>query len=170
MPLVVEIRGARELQAKLNKLADIGATLKPALVQSAQEVLQTLKTYPPASEANLPPSPPPGYYYERGKGQWYVYAGAKVHGGKKKVSRGGRRLIKPSQMLNRSWSVVYSFSASQAEATIGTRVTYAKYVHHRDYQPAYHARRGWQTVQDVAERLGPAIAKRVDAAIEAALR
>lgn len=155
--VTVEVTGLRELQAKLNRLQDVGATLQTPFVQSAADIMTTMKEYPPASEANRPSLVRP--WYERGYGTRRV-----------RMRDGAIVGRKTSQMLNRSWSIRSRFEPREAEVIIGTRVTYARYVHDAAKQARFHKARGWLTVQTVAERYRAKVMERVEQAVNNALR
>lgn len=157
MPAVVELRGMKELQAKLNKLDNVGNTLRLPMVQSAEQVRSYTAQYPQATSANRAHGTVPDRYYQRGTGSVYV-------------GKSGVRVVKRSEMLNRSWSIRYGFSSKEAQATIGTRASYAKWVHDERKQARIHAMRGWRTAQNVFKVLSGQITRRFDAAIEAALK
>lgn len=152
----VTMTGFEALQAKLKRLDNIGATVKPALVRAASLVRSTVSKYPPASEANAEKEH--GRWYERGYGTKYRRRDGTVTG------------RKTSQMLNRSWSTNYTFTPTSAQAIIGNRASYSPYVHDRDRQPEFHARRKWKTAQGVLEQLGPRIIADIGAAIDAELK
>ena len=64
--VTVDMSDVERLQAKLNRLENVGATLKTPFVQSASDIQTWMKEYPPLSEANRPR---PGHtYYLRGYG------------------------------------------------------------------------------------------------------
>jgi phage gpG-like protein len=171
MTISFDVSGIGGIQAKLDRLANVGNVLRQAITNGASDVRRVVSTYPSATEANEPPNPPPGTYYKRGTGSIYVYAGAKVRTrkGKKRVAKGGERVVKPSEMLNRRWSTQYTFTANEATAVIGNSASYAPFVHDETKQARFHGARGWQTAQGVVRQLGPRIVKDVSAAIEAEL-
>lgn len=154
--LSIEIEGLKALQEKLNRVENVGATLRTPFTQTAADVQTYMKEYPPQSEANVPR---PGHtHYQRGYGSIYV-----------RKRDGGRTGRKTSQMLNRSWSMRSQYSATSATVTIGARATYAKFVHWLPSQAGFHRRRNWRTVQAAARKFGPELVKRVEAALKAAL-
>lgn len=155
--LTVTVEGLAALQAKLNRVANVGAVLRTPFVQTASDIRTHMKEYPPASEANMPR---PGHtYYKRGYGPIYV-----------RKRDGGMTGRKTSQMLNRSWTTQNVFTENSAQVTIGTRVSYARYVHWGPKQARFHKARGWRTVQDAARKYAPLLVKRVEAALNAAAR
>lgn len=152
----IEIEGLESLQEKLNRVEDVGATLRRPFTQTAADIRTYMKEYPPESEANVPR---PGHtHYQRGYGPIYV-----------RKRDGGRTGRKTSQMLNRSWSMRSQYTATTATVTIGARATYAKFVHWLPLQASFHKRRNWRTVQAAARKFGPELVKRVEAALKAAL-
>lgn len=158
MQVSVEVDMAA-VQAKLNRLKSLGTVIKPAIVRGASRLMAWAKAYPPASNANRPSGTPPERWYERGRGMIYASKSGVV------------KLVKPSQMLNRSWSVAYTFGPSIAQAVIGTRgVTYARYVHDEGKQARFHGRRGWRTVQAAVQQFGAEIVADVARTIDAAWR
>lgn len=152
----VEVTGIRELQAQLNKLTDIGATIGPALVASAAELQTWVKEYPPASSANTPRSP--GRWYERGKGSMYARRDGTV------------RVVKASQMLSKWGRMRRTMTPQLAEVVIGPRATYAPYVHDAEQQAKFHKSRGWRTAQEGINKFEPVIVRRVQEAIDKATK
>lgn len=154
--LSVTVDGIEALQAKLNRVANVGATLRTPFAQTAADIKTHMKEYPPSTEANMPR---PGHtYYKRGYGPIYV-----------RVRDGGVTGRKTSQLLNKSWSTSSQFTANTAKVTIGSRATYARYVHWGPKQARFHKARGWRTVQDAAKKYAAVLVKRATAAIDAAL-
>lgn len=154
--VTIDVSGIEELQAKLNRLQNVGAALRQPFIQTASDIQTYMKEYPPLSAANVPR---PGHtHYERGYGSKYT----RVNG-----SWTGR---KTSQMLNRSWSRRSTFTEHSAKIIIGTRVTYARFVHDKLKQARFHKARKWRTVQDAVEKYRTVLIQRVSAAIDRALR
>lgn len=142
------IRGLTELRSKLGD-ANASTLLYPIMTAAALEAQGKLTKYPPSSEANMPFQ---RRWYERNWGtKWLTKEGA-THG------------KKTSQMLGKSWTTTVN-PASAWRATVGTIVTYGPAVQDRDHQASFHKRRGWVTVQDVAEQYGPEIVRKIEAAI-----
>lgn len=153
-PVVI---GLDELQAKLNRLANVGTAIGPALVASGAEIMDWVSTYPAATSANME-KPYPGRWYIRGTGGAYA------------LKKGGYRVVKTSQMMNRRWSIKSELGTTEAVVTIGNSATYAPYVHDDRKQAGFHKARGWRTVQDAVRQFERKIVTRVSAAIDAALR
>lgn len=132
----IEIRGLQELAGKIRNVAQLRG-IRRAVKTAAIHVKGKIAQYPPSSEANTP-GPYPKRWYERGYGpRW-----ARKSGG-----IGGRRT---SETLGRKWTI--STRNSGLTAIVGNNVSYGPFVQSRSRQTAFHARRGWQTVEDVAER------------------
>ena len=113
---------------KLGKMKPVHAAMKGAAVH----VKGMMTVYPAKTIANSPGNPR-GQWYERG---W----GVRYKGG------GGRQT---SERLDSSWS--FKYDASRTEATIGTNVSYAKYVQGpKGTQAKALQRIGWKGVDVVA--------------------
>ena len=152
----VIVVGLPELQAQLDKLDDVGKTIGPALLASGNELRTWIAKYPPTTEANAPKAP--GRWYERGKGSMYARRDGTV------------RMVKKSELLNRRWSTKHGFSKAEAWVRIGNSASYSRFVHDKEYQPEFHARRGWRTAQAGIEQFRARIVARVEAAIKAIVR
>ena len=125
----VHIEGLDRVVRKLRSLEDLSA-YKTALYAAAEHVLEKIADYPPLSEANRPNAR--GRWYERGYGpRW---------------ASGGR---KTSEMLGRKWTT-QERNAGMTQV-VGNNVSYGPFVQDRDRQAAFHKRRGWKTIQTVAE-------------------
>lgn len=123
----IEIEGADRIAEALRKFR--GETRKAfvdAGKEAGEEIIGTrgLKSYPPASEANAPPTP----YYIRGRGMQY----AKSNSGK-----------------SERYGTQYYVKSSGLDTIVGNRASYAVSVG-GEYQHAYHAARGWRKLTDVA--------------------
>jgi hypothetical protein len=167
--------GMASLQAKIDRLQNVGATLLPAVTAGAGLIRSGLQTYPPSSPANQPPNPPPGSYYKRGTGTIYVHAGKKVSVSKRGVRyirsmKSGVTVYKTSRDLQHSWSTRYTSTPNLARAEIGTFAEYAPLVHDAVHQASFHKRRGWPTVQALFQRYGNRILADMGRAIERALK
>ena len=141
------------LQAKLNRLANIGQTLKIPLNNGAAKIYTFMRTYPPQSEANAPKAH--GRWYKRGTGTMYAR------------KDGGITVRRTSQMLNRRWSMRRTFTNTLAEVVIGNSASYVRFVHDARKQARFHGRRGWRTAQDAVARFGPEIRADIERAIAA---
>jgi hypothetical protein len=142
---------------KLARLQDLGTIVARPLRDSAMLINNDLRRYPPISEANQPPSPPPGRFYTRGVGGFYVRKDGRM------------RRISTSQRLGVSWSTRYTSQPNLARAEITTNVTYAPQVHGTADQKHYHKRRGWQTVQMLFDKHRASIVNNVAQAVNRAL-
>jgi hypothetical protein len=150
--------GIDRLQTKLDRLQNIGGTLALPIRDGCMAISSDLRKYPPISEANLPPRPPPGRFYIRGVGGFYLR------------KNGTLQRTSPSQRLGVSWSTTFTNRPDLARGVIATGVTYAPYVHDAQTQASFHKRRGWPTVQALFQKHGPRILAAMSRAIEAALR
>ena len=56
------------------------------------------------------------------------------------------------------------------EARVGNNASYAPFVQGRDQQAGFHARRGWKTIEDVGEKHGAEVVKKIERAIARAMR
>lgn len=130
----IHVTGIDKLSANLDRLGDsIKKDLGTAGHEAATEILDTvgLRAYPPATEANRPPTP----YYVRTIG----------------MQRAGRRKPeyndKSSQNLGKKFYV--RSTQNGTVVNIGNPVTYAPYVV-GDEQSAPMAAKGWRKLVDVA--------------------
>ena len=149
--IIIEITGLREVEGALARLNNIGTICGPALVAGAAELQTWVKEYPPKTEANRPRTH--GGWYERGRGSMYANKAGAV------------RVVKSSQMLNRSWSMRHTFTPDSAEVVIGTRATYAPFVHDESRQARFHKARGWRTVQEGILKFQDNIVRRIEQAV-----
>ena len=108
---------------------DFQPALRAATEAIAEQVRHELTPYPPATIANSP-SNPNRRWYERGYGPRWLIVGGAVHG------------RKTSQMLNRSWGVI---PVGTVGHRLGTRVTYAPFLHSAKRQARWAGARGWVT-------------------------
>lgn len=154
----VEIRGLEELQAKLDRLSDVGAAIGPALIRTGNEIRTHARRYPPATEANRPSGERPDSWYVRGTGGHYLTAKGELH------------VSKTSQKMSQRWSMTSHVTTREASVRIGNSASYVRYVHDEQRQARFHRARGWRTVQQMIKEFGPKAIKRISAAIEAALR
>ena len=125
----IRIEGLGRLQGKMRKLDDLQG-VKNAMRAAALHVKGKIAKYPPASEANRPSET--GRWYERGYGMRWPGGGKKT-----------------SEMLGRKWTI------GQRDAgltqVIGNNVSYGVYVQDDEHQARFHKRRGWKTIQMIAE-------------------
>lgn len=156
--ITVEVTGIAELQASLNRLSDVGAVVGPALKRGGNDVLDWVSLYPPETQANVPSGTPPERWYERGRGSMYA------------SKKGIVKVVKSSEMLNRSWSTVYNMTPQEAVVTIGTRASYARFVHDATKQARFHERRGWRTVQAAIKQFEARIIDQCRQAINTAIQ
>lgn len=114
-----------------NKLLLLGKkaieAMKPAGEEAAVEILDTegLRQYPPATEANVPPTP----YYIRGIGMQYD---------------GGN--TNTSEQYGKRWKV----TSTPAKTTITNTASYSGYLG-GEQQAGHMAAKGWRKVIDVAK-------------------
>ena len=126
----IHIEGMEHLQGKLKELEDLTA-LKAAMKAAALHIKGKVDQYPPASEANRPNAR--GRWYERGYGPRWP---------------GGGKCT--SQTLGRKWTI--GEKDGGLTQVIGNNVTYGPFVQDRDHQAWFHKKRGWKTIQDVADQ------------------
>ncbi len=150
--LVLEIRGIDELERKLGKV-EAALRLGPILRAAALSIKNEVARYPRHTIANSPANPT-GRWYERGFGPRWMRRDGSV---------GGSRT---SETLGRRWTT----RASPREARIGNNASYAPFVQGRDQQAAFHARRGWKTLEDVGEKEAQRVIRQIEAAIRGAMR
>lgn len=131
MSITVKIHHLAELREALAKFPkETARYLEAAGRESASKVIlptEGLKKYPPASEANRPPTP----YYIRGRGMQYA-------------SRNDYK----SERLGTQF---YSEATSPTVTEIGNRASYARYVVDLEYQAGGMRAHGWRTLAEVAE-------------------
>lgn len=148
--LVLEIRGIDELERKLG-LVEAALRLGPILRAAASSIKNEVARYPPSSIAN---SPTQRRWYERGFGPRWMRRDGSV---------GGSRT---SETLARRWTT----RVSANEARVGNNASYAPFVQGRDQQAAFHARRGWKTLEDVGEKEAQRVIRKIETAIARAMR
>ena len=148
--LVLEIRGIDELDRQLGKV-EAALRLGPILRAAALSIKNEVARYPPSTLAN---SPLARTWYERGFGPRWM---------RRDGSIGGSRT---SETLGRRWTT----RVSSREARIGNNASYAPFVQGRDQQAAFHARRGWKTLEDVGEKEAQRVIRQIEAAIRRAMR
>jgi len=140
--ITVDVQGVDKLVKAIEQFPKHTARYLDAAGKEASERVilptQGLKRYPPATEANLPPTP----YYIRGKGTQYKSKNTLT-----------------SERLGTKW---YSRSENGLNYAIGNPVSYAVYVH-GDRQPAHMAAKGWRKLTEVAEEKKVQIVKVYDA-------
>jgi|SRR3972149_4052842 len=133
----IDVTGLDKLQKKLDKFGnEIQAEMSEAGKAAANEILNTegLRAYPPATEANTPPTP----YYIRGRGT------QTKKGNKFNSERYGTLFtIKPFGKLG---------------TLIGNRASYAPFLGGARQARAMAAK-GWRKLSDVATEKIPAITK-----------
>jgi len=148
-PFYIQIDGLDELLDALETAAEQAQPLlEQAMARSLAAIQGRVREYPPASEANRPrttyQTPPlrgrdPNRWYERGYGTKWITADGKVRG--KKVSR----------FLGRQWTQRVQVVDTGIVGILGNSTPYADEVQGRS-QKAYHARRGWITLDTAIEQ------------------
>jgi hypothetical protein len=108
-------------------ISEIPKMTNDELDKFMSDVVEDVKPYPPTTSANNPPPP----YYERGVGYYGRYG----------------TLTKRSEQLDTKWGFEKSPTDSGFEGKIFNRASYAGYVQEEGVQAAWHAQRGWKTVQ-----------------------
>lgn len=127
----VTIRGVDEVIRKLEAVGRPGALRRP-MTRSVAHLHDKIGKYPPSSIAN---SPGNGYsWYERGFGT---------------RSRTGRGWP-TSETLGRRWT--HEVSPDGKTGRVGNNASYGPYVQSAERQAAFHARRGWETDEQVAAK------------------
>lgn len=146
--ITVKITNADQVQRALEQAPQ---TMLAALNQAGREaaeriILDTegLKRYPPASAANLPPTP----YYVRGRGTQYATGNAYN-----------------SERLGTQFYV----RSANASTYIGNRTSYAPFVI-GPAQSRVMARLGWRKLEDVAREKIDAVASVYQAWVDRALK
>lgn len=108
-------------------------------VESLEDLLVAMQTYPPESEANRPPHP----YWARGVGR--VHASGKID--------------PVSENYGQSWDLTVKETATGADGRLTNSASYAPWVGTRDKQAWFHAQRGWPVIEDEADKRGISIEK-----------
>ncbi len=142
----VEIRGLKELDAKLKKLGmSLNKYASQGMVQASKDILKTegLKKYPPITDANKPPTP----WYHRGIGMQY------------KSHNDGR-----SERYGTQW---HTEKVSWG-AKVSNRASYAPYLA-GDEQSHVMAAIGWRKLKDVAKEKTRVIKDALNAWIKKAM-
>lgn len=144
----ITVKGVDKVQERLVLLpAGIRAGIAAAIIYLKGKIA----IYPPATDANAP-----GRVDSKGhKMGWYIRGRGGYSASGKKTSS--------SETLGRKWTTA-TMNDGYA-GVVGNNVSYAKYVHDSNYQAAFHAARGWKTVQDTAETEKMTIAKIIKKAI-----
>lgn len=143
----VEIRGLKELDARLKKLGvSLNKYASQGMVQASKDVLKTqgLQKYPPITEANQPPTP----WYLRGVGMQY------------KNRNDGK-----SERYGTQW---HTEKVSWG-AKVGNRASYAPYLA-GDEQARAMGVIGWRKLKDVVKERTPKIKSTLDAWIKKAMK
>jgi hypothetical protein len=145
MSITVKIEGMDELEAKLGKITAHKFIQSQLMDPGAKELIDHTAAYPPA----------PKYggrsWYERGKGGFYRRKDGSVMGPNP-----------PSQHMNKSWKYV---PHGDTDVMITNSATYSGYVHDKEHQVGFHAARGWLTIQDMWQKYGPDIVRKIGDAI-----
>jgi len=144
----VHIEGLDRVVRKLRSLEDLSA-YKNALKAAAVHVKGKIAKYPPASEANRPNES--GRWYERGYGMRWPGGGKKT-----------------SEMLGRKWKT--QARDGGMVQVVGNNVSYGPFVQDRDSQAAFHKRRGWSTIQQVAQEESRTVVEMVAKEVDKKLR
>lgn len=143
----IEVKGLKEIDAKLNKLGkSLNKYAQQGMIQASKDILKTegLQKYPPTTDANRPPTP----WYLRGVGTQY------------KNRNDGR-----SERYGTQW---HTDKVSWG-AKVGNRASYAIYVG-GDKQPGHMAAKGWRKLVDVVKEKQPKIKSALDAWIKKAMK
>lgn len=123
-------------------------------------------------------------YYERGQGTWYPVMRPATLGEKPSKRAGAQRatgfvrrytaiqgykLRQTSEVLGRSWTTEVTSTPGSVQGEIGTTASYADAVQ-GEQQAAFHAARGWQTLDAEMEAAQPDIEAIFDAATDEVLK
>jgi len=149
MPAIkVTVTGLKELQAAIAKFPRMaGIYMGKAGMEAAKRVIlptEGLQKYPPATEANRPPTP----YYQRGMGMVYKNS-----------------VKKTSENLGKQWYT----KSENFKTEIGNRASYAHWVHGED-QASFMAPKGWRKLLDVVTEKMPQITKVYNAWVKKLLK
>lgn len=126
----VEIRGLDELIEKLEAVGKPGALKRP-MTKAVAHLHRVIAEYAPSSGAN---SPGNGYsWYERGFGT------------RTRTGKG----YPTSETLGKRWT--HEVEADGKRGVVGNNASYGPYVQSAEKQAGFHAARGWQTDEKVAE-------------------
>lgn len=131
----VDVQGIEKITRAISKFPrQIASSLNGAGQEAAKDVVlptEGLRSYPPATDANYPPTP----FYIRGRGmQRGGVRGAAYNDGK-------------SERLGTQWKVT---KAGQFGTSIANRASYAKWVHGEE-QASFMAPKGWRKLVEVVE-------------------
>ncbi len=151
----LEIKGLAELRRKFERMPEILGKGMRTTMKGAVEMLRAeIAKYPPTSGANVPPGLNGYSWYERGY---------------------GTRTIKgkgypTSEKLGASWATSIKGTGLNLTGTVGTKVSYARYVQDEEMQASFHTRRGWRTVQQVLKEKTPDIVRFVTRTVDKLLQ
>jgi hypothetical protein len=146
MQITVSVTGLSELMRRAQAMGQRGY-LTPYLRQAGHEAMtlhvlpvRGVQAYPPATDANQPPTP----YYERGLGMWV--------GGKRVPMRnlGNSQRLGSQFGADLNGNTSWYLEQDDMTTTLGNRTTYAPYVVGAD-QAAAMAAIGWRQLTEVAE-------------------
>jgi hypothetical protein len=128
--ITIKIKGLDKVQKNIDRFGnDLPVFLQGARLEVADEILKTkgLRSYPPATKANFPPTP----FYIRGRG----------------TQTSGTRNTGSSERLGTRWEVV---PYGRIGVKISNPVSYAKYVHGEEQARAME-KIGWAKLVDTAQ-------------------
>jgi hypothetical protein len=132
--LKIRIEGLDRVISGLGKMnGDLSDTLRAAGKEAGDEILNTrgLRGYPPATDANRPPTP----YYVRGRG----------------MQRGGRRIPEYNDGKSERYGTQFYIKPQGKFSTaIGNRASYAPFLGGEEQAEAM-AKIGWRKLWDVAK-------------------
>lgn len=144
---IIRIEGDERIRQAIKKAPrEIATAIKAAGQEASNEILNTqgLRRYPPATSANLPPTP----YYVRGRGMQY------------KSRNDGR-----SERYGTKWTTRTRGSGT----VIGNSASYARYLAGEE-QSAKMAEKGWRKLFEVAKEKMARITRIYDGWISRALQ
>jgi len=142
-----QIKGDKELQNKLRKLANLDF-LRPEIHAVSKHVAGKIAKYPNKTSANRPNAQ--GRWYERGWGSRYQ---------RKDGTIGGQQT---SEDLGPSWK---GKAISNTRGVIGNDASYAQWVQGPDQSDTFE-RIGWKTTDTVVEDESEFVLKRIQKAVD----
>jgi hypothetical protein len=167
----------------VNVVHDLVAEYPPATEANQQGRFHRVKGRK-LKDGTVPLYVRPMGYYERGQGWWYPVMRRVTLGDKPLKSAGSQRatgfvrkfsavqgykLIRSSEVLGRSWTTAVTATPGSVQGEIGTKASYADAVQ-GDQQAAFHAARGWDTIDDDLAEAGPDIEAIFSAATDEVLK
>lgn len=152
--LTIRIDGLDELRARLGN--ELTPHLRALTSGVANQIMDEIKPYPPATEANRPHTQwKPGarwgrtQWYVRGEGPHWLVKGkrtTKVAGGiaihERTSIMGIEHFSHTSEQLGQQWHIEPEGETGQV---VYNSASYGQFVHAAAHQARFHAERGWRT-------------------------